>query len=121
MDAEAGGAHGRIDTHAHFLPDAYADALSRSGLTRLDGGFPVPAWSAAAALEMMDRQGIATAMVSLSSPSSHFLAPTERPDLVRRVNDAGAELVRSRPGRFGYFASLPTPGFGWPRFSVFTR
>jgi predicted TIM-barrel fold metal-dependent hydrolase len=104
-----GGENGRIDAHAHFLPDVYAAALSQAGLTRLDGGFPVPAWSAAAAIEMMDRQDIATAMVSLSSPSTHFLPPAERPSLARRVNDAGAELLRSHPGRFGYFASLPAP------------
>ena len=37
---------GRIDVHAHFLPEVYAEALSRAGLRTLDGGFPVPAWSA---------------------------------------------------------------------------
>jgi predicted TIM-barrel fold metal-dependent hydrolase len=104
-----GCACGRIDVHAHFLPEVYAQALAGAGLTVLDGGFPVPRWSAAAAIEMMDRQQIATAIVSLSSPSSHFLPPAERPALVRAVNDAGAELMRGHPGRFGYFASLPMP------------
>jgi len=108
---EGGGACacGRIDVHAHFLPEVYARALARAGLKTLDGGFPVPRWSGEAAIEMMDRQDIATAMVSLSSPSAHFLPPAERPALVREVNDAGAELVRGHPGRFGYFASLPMP------------
>jgi predicted TIM-barrel fold metal-dependent hydrolase len=100
---------GRVDVHAHFLPEVYAKALARAGLTTLDGGFPIPQWSAAAAVDMMDRQAIATAMVSLSSPSAHFLPPSERPDLVRDVNDAGAELMRSHPDRFGYFATLPMP------------
>ncbi len=100
---------GRIDVHAHFLPEVYARALGRAGLRTLDGGFPVPQWSAAAAIEMMDRQEIATAIVSLSSPSAHFLPPAERPTLVAEVNNAGAELVRSHPGRFGYFASLAMP------------
>jgi len=104
-----GCACGRIDVHAHFLPDVYRDALSRAGLATLDGGFPVPAWSEAAALEMMDRQGIETAMVSLSSPSAHFLPPNERPALARAVNDAGAALARAHPSRFGYFATLPMP------------
>ena len=58
---------------------------------------------------MMDRQGIATAMVSLSSPSAHFLPIAGRPALVRAVNDAGAELMRRHPGRFGYFATFPMP------------
>ncbi len=108
-DGGGGCACGRIDVHAHFLPDVYARALAGAGLSTLDGGFPVPKWSAAAAIEMMDRQEIATAMVSLSSPSAHFLPPAERPALVRAVNDAGADLVRSHPGRFGYFATLPMP------------
>jgi predicted TIM-barrel fold metal-dependent hydrolase len=110
-EGEDGGgcACGRIDVHAHFLPDVYAQALAGAGLRTLDGGFPVPKWSAAAAVEMMDRQEIATAIVSLSSPSAHFLPPAERPALVAKVNDAGAELMRSHPGRFGYFATLPMP------------
>jgi predicted TIM-barrel fold metal-dependent hydrolase len=100
---------GRIDVHAHFLPDFYCEALAKAGLTTVDGGMPIPAWSAEAALEVMDRQEIATAMVSLSSPSTHFLPQAERGALCRQVNEAGAELVRAHPGRFGYFASLPMP------------
>ena len=49
-EGDKGCACGRIDVHAHFLPDVYAQALARAGLTSLDGGFPIPAWSAAAAL-----------------------------------------------------------------------
>lgn len=105
----AGCGCGRIDVHAHFLPEPYAEALSKAGLKTLDGGFPVPAWSAPAALEMMDRQQIETAMISLSSPSTHFLAPKLRPGLVRQVNEAGAALVAAHPGRFGFFATLPMP------------
>ncbi len=100
---------GRIDVHAHFLPECYVAALAKAGLKTLDGGFPVPAWSAQAALDMMDRQKIDTAMISLSSPSTHFLPLAEKPPLVRDVNRAGHELVRSHPGRFGFFASLPLP------------
>ena len=108
-DGEGGCSCGRIDVHAHFLPDVYARALAGAGLTTLDGGFSVPKWSAAAAVEVMDRQEIATAIVSLSSPSAHFLPPAERPTLVAAVNDAGAELMQGHPGRFGYFATLPMP------------
>ena len=100
---------GRIDVHAHFLPEVYAEALTKAGLTTVDGGMPVPAWSEQAALEVMDRQGIVTAMISLSSPSAHFLPVGERPKLVRAVNEAGASLVKAHPGRFGFFATLPLP------------
>jgi predicted TIM-barrel fold metal-dependent hydrolase len=109
-DTEAGGcACGRIDVHSHFLPDAYVAALAKAGLRTVDGGMPIPAWSAQAAIEMMDRQEIATAMVSLSSPSTHFLEPGTRAGLVREVNQAGAALVAAHPGRFGFFATLPMP------------
>jgi 6-methylsalicylate decarboxylase len=100
---------GRIDVHAHFLPECYLQALKKAGLKTLDGGFPIPAWSAEAALEMMGRQNIATAMISLSSPSTHFLPVEEKPRLVRDVNEAGSALVRGNPGKFGFFASLPLP------------
>ncbi len=99
----------RIDVHAHFLPECYTRALDKAGLKTLDGGFPIPAWSAEAALAMMGRQDIETAMISLSSPSTHFLPLDEKPRLVREVNDAGSALVRDSPGRFGFFASLPLP------------
>lgn len=100
---------GRIDVHHHFLPDVYVDALTRADLKKLDGGIPIPAWSEAAALEMMERQNIATAMISLSSPSTHFLPLAQKPALVRQVNEAGVALMRKHPTRFGFFASLPLP------------
>lgn len=100
---------GRIDVHAHFLPDFYCEALAGAGLTSLDGGVAIPAWSAEAMLAMMDRQQISTAMVSLSSPSTHFLPQEEGAALCRQVNEAGRGLVDAHPGRFGFFASLPMP------------
>ncbi len=108
MDAANCGC-GRIDVHAHFLPDFYCEALAKAGLRSVDGGMPIPAWSAEAMLAMMDRQQIATAMVSLSSPSTHFLPQAGRAALCRQVNEAGRALVDAHPGRFGFFASLPMP------------
>lgn len=100
---------GRVDVHAHFLPAPYREALAKAGLKTLDGGFPIPDWSAEAHLAMMDRQGIGTAMLSVSSPSTHFLPTAEKPALVRQINEAGAALARAHPDRFGLFASLPLP------------
>ncbi len=100
---------GRIDVHAHFLPGFYCEALAKAGLTTLDGGMPVPAWSEVAHLETMDRLEIATAMLSVSSPSTHFLPEAERPAMCRAINDEGARLGQAHPGRFGLFASLPLP------------
>ena len=109
MSAEKLCLCGRIDVHAHFLPECYLQALNKAGLKTLDGGFPIPSWSEDAALEMMGRHNIDTAMISLSSPSTHFLPVEEKVGLVRDVNDAGSALVRKHPDKFGFFASLPLP------------
>jgi predicted TIM-barrel fold metal-dependent hydrolase len=98
---------GRIDVHAHFIPQCYAEALDRAGMRFVDGGFPVPAWSEEAALETMDRLDIETSLISLTSPSTHFLPVAERPALCRKVNMSGADLAQRRPDRFGYLAALP--------------
>ena len=52
---------------------------------------------------------IATAMLSVSSPGTHFGDGTAARALAREVNDFGASLKRDHPGRFGRFASLPLP------------
>lgn len=109
MNATSLCACGRIDVHAHFMPECYVEALTQRGLGKSDGGFPFPPWSVEAALATMDRLEIATAIISVSSPSVNFLPPAERPALCRTVNIAGHQLSLSHPGRFGYFASLPLP------------
>ncbi len=100
---------GRIDVHAHFLPPVYYDALREAGLRELDGGIPVPSWKVEDSLAMMDRQGIATQMLSISSPSIHFVSDDKAYRLARAVNEAGADYVRAHRGRFGLFATLPLP------------
>jgi predicted TIM-barrel fold metal-dependent hydrolase len=98
---------GRVDVHAHYLPPAYRDALREAGMTELDGGIPVPDWSVDAALAMMDRHDIATQMLSVSSPSVHFVEGEPARRLARAVNETGADHVRAHRGRLGLFATLP--------------
>ena len=101
---------GLIDVHAHCLTPTYKKALSDAGLTSLDGGFPVPEWTAQSALEVMDRDGIETMMLSVSSPSVGFIAGrTARVAFARRLNEEVAEIIAAHPGRFGAFATLPMP------------
>ncbi len=48
---------GRIDVHAHYVPDGYREALLRAGHDQPDG-FPwIPAWSADEHVAVMDRLG----------------------------------------------------------------
>ena len=101
--------HERFDVHAHFLPDAYRRAAVAAGHTSPDGFPQLPPWSAAEHVEVMDRLGIATAMLSISSPGVHFGDDAAARRLARQVNEEGRAVAEAHPGRFGLFASLPLP------------
>jgi predicted TIM-barrel fold metal-dependent hydrolase len=98
-----------IDVHAHFLTDAYVIAARAAGHVHPDGMAGWPNWSAEEHLRLMDRWGVATAMLSISSPGTHFGDDAAARRLTREVNEAGAAISRDNPGRFGHFASLPLP------------
>ena len=100
---------GFMDVHAHFLTGSYVARARAAGYDVPDGMPTWPDWSAAAHLELMDRTGIDTAVLSVSSPGTHFGDDQAARQLAREVNDAGAQIVRDHPGRFGLFASLPLP------------
>ncbi|MER6135489.1 amidohydrolase family protein [Streptomyces sp. NPDC001815] len=100
---------GLIDVHAHLLPDFYVQQATEAGHTHPDGMGSWPSWSVRAHLDLMDRNGIETAMLSMSSPGVHFGDDKAARRLARRVNEYAAELTRDHPGRFGNFVSLPLP------------
>jgi predicted TIM-barrel fold metal-dependent hydrolase len=104
-------APGRIDVHHHILPAEYVGALAKLGITG-GGDISFPSWSAAGALEMMDRQGIAVAVTSISAPGLHFGDDRAACELARRCNELSAKLVADHPTRFGAFAVLPLPDLG---------
>jgi hypothetical protein len=61
-----------IDVYAHFLTEGYVNAARAAGHVRPDG---VPGWPSCSAeehLPLMDRWDVATAMLSISSPGTHF-------------------------------------------------
>jgi 6-methylsalicylate decarboxylase len=100
-----------VDMHAHFLPTEYRTALRAAGIDALDG-MPtgVPRWTTGSALELMDAAGIALAVLSISSPGVLLDAGEHRATrLASLVNDAGAEISRAHPDRFGFVATLPLP------------
>lgn len=99
----------RIDVHAHFVPDFYREALVKVGLSQPDGIKAIPPWSEEAALEIMNRLGVRTALLSISSPGVNFGDDVDARLLARRVNEEGARLVGARPDRFGYLAAVPLP------------
>jgi len=98
-----------IDVHAHYLPESYRAALLGNGHGQPDGFPQIPAWSAEEHVAVMDRLGIATSLLSISSPGVHLADEAATRDLAREVNEAGRRAVVDHPGRFGLFASLPLP------------
>ncbi|KUN06023.1 amidohydrolase [Streptomyces yokosukanensis] len=97
----------RVDVHQHLIPPAYREVMDRHGATA--GGWPTPAWDARSAIAMMDRRSIATGVLSISSPGTHFGDDTEARAVARGANEYAAELAKDRPDRFGFFAALPLP------------
>ncbi|HEY0936624.1 MAG TPA: amidohydrolase family protein, partial [Trebonia sp.] len=102
----------RIDTHQHVVPPGYPDWLLSQGLDA--GGMAPPAWSVTAALASMDELKTAAGVVSLSAPGVHLTGDSAEPapqarQWARRVNEFSAEVVKDRPERFGFFATLTLP------------
>lgn len=98
----------RVDVHTHMIPREYVELLATIGITGTPGR-DFPKWSAKKHLRMMDRCGIETSILSLSTPGCYFIDDAFSRKLARVINDSAAELVREHPGRFGAFASLPLP------------
>jgi predicted TIM-barrel fold metal-dependent hydrolase len=99
----------KIDVHAHYVPDGYRVALQRAGHDQPDGMPFVPEWSAAEHVRMMERLGIGTSLLSISSPGVCLGDGPTAADLAREVNEDGRRAVVDHPGRFGLLASLPLP------------
>src|SRR5262249_33879123 len=69
----------------------------------------VKAWSPSQTVEGMDRNGIATAVVSISSPGVWFGDDAAARALARACNEYAAQMMRDYKNRFGSFAILPLP------------
>jgi predicted TIM-barrel fold metal-dependent hydrolase len=93
----------RIDVHHHIAPPALVTAGRKVGIH--------PAalqWSAALAVEAMDRFGIATGITSIPDLGDWGKGESYW-RLIRDCNEYAARLRSDYPGRFGLFAALPWP------------
>ena len=98
---------GLIDVHHHIVPPFYL-AENRDRIVAAGGGRINPAylsWTPEQALAAMDKNGVETAVLSLSG--GWFADPQAATRTARRGNEYAADLVRSHPGRFGLFATIP--------------
>jgi predicted TIM-barrel fold metal-dependent hydrolase len=103
---------GRVDLHHHLFPSGeLGESLMRALSTASDWEFPggAPSWSPEASLEFMDGLGIQTAVLSLPNDLEYRLPAAQRRSFAREVNLTARDAVAAHPGRFGFFAHLPTP------------
>jgi predicted TIM-barrel fold metal-dependent hydrolase len=75
----------------------------------VEGRFPLPDWTAADAIAVMDDNGVSTGLLSLCVPGTYLGDGADAPEVARRVNEFSAEVVKDRPDRFGFFATLTLP------------
>ena len=100
-----------IDVHHHTVPPFWFEEV-KGAIEKQGGGRVVPnwlGWSPARAIEEMDKNGIATAMLSISTPGIWFGDVAQARRLTRGVNEYAARMGADRPGRFGLWAALPLP------------
>ena len=114
----------RLDLHTHYYPPEYFERIERSGgdfsfgtsptgqrIIRYRGarffGVTAPMTDVAKRLEDMDRVGIDTEVLSLSTPNVYFVEGGAQADVARLANDAYARLAQEHRGRFLSFASIP--------------
>ncbi len=105
----AGALFGRIDVHSHTVPPFYTKVMEKEILAT---GHPLPTWTPALHIETMDKNGIATSMLSPMTRvvQDSLSDKSERArKLARQNNDYSQQLVRDYRGRFGHFAALPLP------------
>jgi len=98
-----------IDTHHHFYPPTYQKMWSDWEDQHKVPHFGVQlAWTREKDLEEMDKGGITTSILSLAStPGVWFDTDAKAAhDMARLCCDYAAEMVQSKPGRYGLFAPL---------------
>jgi len=112
-----------VDFHNHYYPPAYLDAL-RSGSSAVevtidqdgnpriyypgDYNIAVPGHRDIDYREQVLREhGVDTQVLTLTTPGTHVEAPATAARFASLVNDAFAEVARTKPGRFTALATLP--------------
>ena len=103
--------NGRIDVHHHVIPPKFSETMRNRGINFVAGA-PLPKWTPNDSIELMNLNGIQTAIMSLSCPGVYFGNKNEAIDLARNCNEFSAEMKLNNPLRFGFFAVLPMPFTG---------
>ena len=100
-----------VDVHHHTVPPFWFEEV-KDRIAAQGGGRIVPnwlGWSPAKAIEAMDKNGVGTAILSISTPGIWFGDIAQASRLSRGVNEYAAKMAADHKGRFGVFAALPAP------------
>jgi predicted TIM-barrel fold metal-dependent hydrolase len=95
----------KVDVHHHLVPDFWETAVSTIGLGPEE--IP-PKWSLEGSEDLMEAIGTTTTIFSLTTPGTTFLPGQPGREMSRRVNEYCAKIRDSKPGKFGFFATLPS-------------
>jgi len=112
-----------IDFHNHYYPPAYIKALessaSRVEVTYDADGNPCVHYPGDYNIlvpghrdidyrqRVLDEHGVTTQVLSFTTPGVHVEPAEVAIRLAREINDAFAQVIRERPGRFTALATLP--------------
>jgi 6-methylsalicylate decarboxylase len=96
----------RIDVHHHYASPMWLELARKTG--KLEERFWNP-WSVQKSLEEMDKNGVATAVISVTFPGINFGDDATARALARECNEFAAKTVATYRGRFGMFVGLPLP------------
>ena len=93
----------RIDTHHHVFSPTYV-----SELAKVNQAPPIVRnWSLAKTMDDMDKAGVVTSIVSVTTPQVQFADAANAQRISRESNEWAAKLAKDHPGRFGSFIMLP--------------
>ncbi len=105
LPARAQTAAHRIDVHHHVSAPTWIDAVKS---LKKDNP-PIVNWSPQKSLDDMDKGGVATAILSPTTPQVTGLDAAVAARVARESNEYSKKLETGYPGRFGTFAMLPLP------------
>ncbi len=97
-----------IDVHCHNLFPELAAFLKEQG-EEMNENDPLPQWNVESHIDFMKKAGIVRSVVSMPAPQPFMGGVDESRRVVRRYNNACAQLKATYPDKFLFCASLPLP------------
>jgi predicted TIM-barrel fold metal-dependent hydrolase len=116
LEAQTPSGPRKVDVHSHYAPPQWAAAIPAKINQGAKMNSPLNSfkdWTPAVSIEVMDQAGVATSMLSITTPGiwygEKYSPIDETRRLARDCNEYGARMRSDYKGRFGQFAVLPLP------------